>query len=400
MRAQLPRECPSVLAVWALSPDVHHLNHGSFGAVPLEVLDKQHEWRMRWEANTTGFILEEVQPALDQARVAVASFLEADPAGLVFVRNATSGVASVVKTIEHTLMPGDELLTTSHDYNAIRQTLEFTADRTGASVVVPEVPFPIETPSQVTEAVLDAASDRTRLAVIDHITSPTGVVYPVEEIVAGLEPDIPVVVDGAHGPGQVPLDVGRIGASWYTGNLHKWTCAPKGAAFLHTRRDRVEETVPVVISHGWNEEIPDGRSRYWALFDWLGTDDMTQWLVVPDALRLVGSLDPGGWSSLMARNHELVIAARNVICEALEIEPSVPDEMVGTMAAVILPDGEGPDPGGALSPLNFELLERGFETLVMIWPQWPSQVLRVSAYQYNSLDEYEALAGELSQLVG
>lgn len=386
--------------MWALSPDVHHLNHGSFGAVPTEILAKQDAWRRRWEANTTGFIMEEVQPALDRARVAVASFLEADPAGLVFVRNATSGVASVVRSMEHTLHPGDELLTTSHDYNAIRQTLEFTADRSGAKVVVPDVPFPLETPAQVTEAVLSAASDRTRLAVIDHITSPTGVVYPIEEIVAALEPDVPVVVDGAHGPGQVPLDLGRIGASWYTGNLHKWTCAPKGAAFLHSRRDRIDETVPIVISHGWNAEIPDGRSRYWALFDWLGTDDMTQWLVVPDALRLLGSLEAGGWPALMKRNHDLVVEGRDVICERLGLEAPVPDEMVGTMAAIALPDQSGPDRGEALSPLNFELLDRGFETLVMIWPQWPNQVLRVSAHHYNTRDEYQALAETLSGLIG
>ena len=386
--------------MWSLSPDVHHLNHGSFGAVPVSVQEEQDEWRRRWEANTTGFVLEELQPALDQARLTLANFVEADPAGLVFVRNATTGVASVVRSIEHTLHPGDELLTTSHDYNAIRQTLEFVADRAGARVVVPEIPFPIGSPEQVTESILNAVTDRTRLAVIDHITSPTAVVYPIGDIVAGLEPEVPVVVDGAHGPGQLPLDISGIGASWYTGNLHKWTGAPKGAAFLHTRRDRIDETVPTVISHGWNAEIPEGRSRYWALFDWLGTDDMTPWLVVPEALRALAALDPDGWLGLMRRNHRLVLEGRSIICDKLGLEPPVPDEMVGSMAAILLPDATGQDPGDQLSPLNFELMKRGFETLVMVWPRWPHQVLRVSAHHYNTADEYGALAAVLSEVVG
>ncbi len=382
--------------MWSLSPDVHHLNHGSFGAVPIAVQEKQNEWRRRWEANPTAFIVNDLQPGIDAARTTTAAFLNADLEGLVFVRNASSGVASVLRSIEHNLKPGDELLTTVQDYNAIRQMLEFTAARHDVRVVIAPIPYPIDSQSQVMEAILESIGDRTRLAVIDHVTSPTGLVLPIDQIVDVLEPDIPVVVDGAHGPGQVPVDLSVLGASWYTGNLHKWTCAPKGAAFLHTRSDRIETTVPTVISHGRNAPIPEGRSRYWALFDWPGTDDMSQWLVVPDALRVVGSIEPGGWPALMKSNHELALNARDLLCQALGVDIPAPNEMVGSMATIPLRDADGDDPGGDLSPLMFELLADGFETIVMIWPEWPNQLLRVSAAAYNTLDEYQALADSLS----
>ena len=384
--------------MWSLSPGMHHLNHGSFGAVPLEVQARQTEWRARWEANTTKFIINEYTDALDNARAAVSDFVGVDSAGVVFVRNASQGVAAVVRSIEPALKPGDEIVTTSQDYNAVRQTLEYAARLHDARVAVAEVPFPIDSADQVRDAVLNTVTNRTRLAVIDHIASPTGLIFPIEEIVSELEPDIPVLVDGAHGPGQVQLNLNDLGASWYTGNLHKWVCAPKGSGFLRTRADRIDETVPTVISHAWNTPIVDGSSRYQGLFDWTGTDDMTPWLVVPDAIRVIAETEPGGWSAVMKRNRELALAARGIMCTSMAVNPPSPEEMVGSMFAIPLPDRPGDDPGGLLSPLNQELLELGFETLVMIWPEWPGQVLRISAHLYNRLDEYQALAETLRRL--
>ena len=384
--------------MWSLSPGMHHLNHGSFGAVPLEVQARQTEWRARWEANTTKFIINEYTDALDNAREAVSDFVGVDSAGVVFVRNASQGVAAVARSIEPELKPGDEIVTTSQDYNAVRQTLEYAARLHDARVAVAEVPFPIDSADQVRDAVLNTVTNRTRLAVIDHIASPTGLIFPIEEIVSELEPDIPVLVDGAHGPGQVQLNLNDLGASWYTGNLHKWVCAPKGSGFLRTRADRIDETVPTVISHAWNTPIVDGSSRYQGLFDWTGTDDMTPWLVVPDAIRVIAETEPGGWSAVMKRNRELALAARGIMCTSMAVNPPSPEEMVGSMFAIPLPDRPGDDPGGLLSPLNQELLELGFETLVMIWPEWPGQVLRISAHLYNRLDEYQALAETLRRL--
>ena len=386
--------------MWSLSPGVRHLNHGSFGAVPVPVREEQARWQARWDADPTGFVYRDLVPGIERSREALAGFLGADSRGLAFVRNASQGVASVVRSLEETLGPGDEIVTTSHDYNAVRQTLEFSARRTGASVRVVDVPFPIDDPTEVTRRVCDAVGERTRLAVVDHITSPTALVYPIDEIVSRLEPDVPVLVDGAHGPGQVVLNLDQLGASWYTGNLHKWVCAPHGAAFLHSRTDRLGQTVPTVISHAWNAPLVDGSSRYLGLFDWTGTDDVSPWLVVPEVLEVVGGLEPGGWPALIDRNHRLVLAGRSIISSALGVAPSVPEGMIGTMAALPLRDYPGDDPGGLLSPLNDRLIEDGFETIVSFWPHWPHQVLRISAHHYNQLGEYRDLAERLSELEG
>jgi isopenicillin-N epimerase len=382
-------------SIWALDPSVRHLNHGSFGAVLNEVLELQMEWRQRFEADPSRFVFRDLEPAMDRTREAVGDFVGAAAATLVPVRNATTGIASVLRSFEPLLGPGDQILTTAHDYNAVRQTLRFTAERTGAEVVVAPVPFPIGLPEQVTDAILAEVTPRTRLAVIDHVTSPTALVFPIEDIVAALEPEIPVVVDGAHGPGQVPVALDDLGASWYTGNLHKWVCAPKGAAFLHTRADRIEMTVPAVISHGYNAEVESPEARYRALFDWLGTDDFSAWAVVPDAFRLVGGLEEGGWDGVMKHNHDLVLEGRRLIAETVAIPLPAPEEMVGSMASVVLPDATGPDPGGELSPMMDDLFDAGFAAIVMNWPQWPRQLLRISAHLHNTVDDYSALAGRL-----
>ncbi len=359
----------------------------------MAVQEEQQRWIRRWEEATTRFIAEEIQPALDSAREAVARFVGADPHGFAFVRNATLGVASVVRSVEPWFSPGDEILTTSQAYNAVRQTLEFTARRTGARVVVVDVPLSLSDPSEVTDAILSSTGPRTRLAVIDHISSPTGQVFPIAEIVSSLEPEVPVIVDGAHGPGQVPLDLNSLGASWYTGNLHKWVCAPKGAAFLFTREDRVGETFPVVISHGWTTR--EGSERYRALFDWLGTDDPSPWLAAPKAIEVIGASDPAGWHGVMAKNRELAIAGHKIISDRLGLEPLYPQGMIGSMASIPLPPHDGQRPPGINSPLGSVLLKKGFETVVLFWPDWPDQLLRVSAHLYNTVDEYGALGDVL-----
>jgi isopenicillin-N epimerase len=350
---------------------------------------------MRVEANPTRFVFRELPEALERSREAVAGFVGADSAGIAPVRNATTAVASVLRSCEPLLGPGDQLVTTSHDYNAVRQALRFTAERTGAEVIVARVPFPVSDPSQVTDAVLGMVGNRTKLVVIDHITSPTALILPVKEIVSALEPEVPVLVDGAHGPGQVPIDLSRLGASWYAGNLHKWVCAPKGSAFLHTRADRRAMTMPTVISHGYNAILGQDEERYRVLFDWLGTDDISAWAVVPDVIRLVGAIEAGGWEAVMKRNHEMVTDGRRIIAEAVGTPLPAPDGMIGSMASVLLPDAEGPALVGDLSPRIDHLIDLGFVALVLNWPGWPSQLLRISAHLYNTIEEYSALADRL-----
>ncbi len=390
-------------AHWTLDPEVVFLNHGSFGACPRAVLDEQDRLRAQIEREPVQFFMHTLEPLLDAARAEVATFVGARPEDLVFVRNATAGVNAVLGSLR--LEPGDELLTTDHVYNACHNALRHVCERSGARVVIASLPFPISGPEEAIEAVLAGVSPRTRLALIDHVTSPTGIVLPVAEIVAALaQRGVDTLIDGAHGPGMLALDLDALGAAYYTGNFHKWVCAPKGAAMLHVRRDRQHDDShdtlhPTVISHGYNS--PRSRPSLWEEFDWTGTDDPTPWLCVPVALRWLGQLLPGGWPELRARNRALLREGRDIVADALGIRPPVPDEMLGNLAALPLPDGDGA-PRSALSfdPLQVALFERHhIEVPVPPWPAPPRRLIRISAQVYNQRSDYEALARALKSLL-
>jgi isopenicillin-N epimerase len=372
---------------WTLDPDVTFLNHGSFGATPRVVLEKQNEHRARMEREPVRFFVRELEPLLDAARAELAAFLDADPQGLAFVPNATAGVNAVLRSLD--LDKFDELLVTTQEYNASRNALDYVAGINGAKVVVADIPFPIASPEVVVERVLEKVTDRTRLLLIDHVTSQTGVIFPIKAIVDELQKrGVDTLVDGAHAPGFLPLNLRELNAAYYTGNLHKWVCAPKGAAFLYVRENRRAGIRPAIISHGANALRRD-RSRFLLEFDWTGTFDPSPWLCVPDSLRFMASLLPGGWPMIVHRNNELALRARDLLCQTLEIEPPAPDSMLGAMAAVPLPDGDA-------EPLQDALLfEHGIEVPLMPWPAPPKRLLRISAQVYNVLEDYEKLAEAL-----
>ncbi|HEY4120741.1 MAG TPA: aminotransferase class V-fold PLP-dependent enzyme, partial [Byssovorax sp.] len=329
----------SLLSHWTLEPEVAFLNHGSFGACPRPVLAAQAAVRERMEREPVRFFMQELEPLLDAAREAVAAFVGADAAGTVFVANATMGVNAVVRSLD--LAPGDDLVTTTHAYNACKNALEYVAARAGASVVVADVPFPLASDDDVISAVLAKVGARTRLALLDHVTSPTGLVFPIARLVKEIQArGVDVLVDGAHAPGMLPLDLEALGAAYYTGNLHKWVCAPKAVAFLHVREDRRDRVRPTVISHGANTERAD-RPRLWLEFDWMGTFDPSSALAVPEALRFLPTLAGGAWSSVYASNREKVLAARARLCSALDVAAPAPASMIGSLAAVPLPEGFG-----------------------------------------------------------
>jgi isopenicillin-N epimerase len=389
----------SFTALWTLDPGVEFLNHGSFGAAPRAVLEAQSEWRARLERQPLQFF-RELERHLDAARETLGAFVGADPDDLAFVSNATSGVNTVVRSLQ--LQPGDELLTTNHAYNACRNALRLHEPR-GVRVVVAQVPFPLRSPGEVVEAVLAKATPRTRLVLLDHVTSPTGLVFPVAELVRVLaERGVDTLVDGAHAPGMVPLDLRTLGAAYYTGNCHKWLCAPKGSAFLHVRRDRQDGMLPLTIGHGFNSPRTD-RSRFRLLFDWTGTADPTPFLCIPVALEVMGSMLPGGWSELMRRNRALALSAQGILGEALDIARPAPSEMIGSLAAVPLPPlarAEVASPPSPPDPLQRALLSRHrIEVPVMPFPAPPARVLRVAAQVYNSEEQVHALAGALRALL-
>ncbi|HJQ35635.1 MAG TPA: aminotransferase class V-fold PLP-dependent enzyme [Thermoanaerobaculia bacterium] len=364
---------------WTLDPEITYLNHGSFGATPRVVLEQQNEFRAQLEREPVRFFVRELEPLLDEARSALAEFIGADASGLAFVPNATAGFNAVLRSLD--LDKFDELLVTTHEYNAVRNALEYVAGLAGAKIVLAEVPFPLRSPDVVVERVLEKVTNRTRLLMIDHVTSQTALIFPVERLVREMQSrGVDTFIDGAHAPGFLPLDLRAIGAAYYTGNLHKWVCAPKGAAFLYVRENRRAGVRPASISHGANSPRKD-RSRFLLEFDWTGTLDPSPWLCVPHALRFLASLDEG-W---MRRNRELALQARDFLCHELQLEKPAPDEMLGAMAAVLLPKGD--------DKLQERLLfEHCIEVPIMPWPE---PLLRVSAQLYNTFADYEKLADAL-----
>lgn len=371
------------------------MNHGSFGACPTPVLEAQSEWRARMEREPVLFLHREHELHVDAARAKLATFVGADPDDLAFVPNATTGVNTVLRSLEFTA--GDELVTTDHEYNACRNVLDFVAKRAGARVVVVPVPLPITDPNAIVVALQAAIRPRTKLLLIDHITSPTGLVMPMEAIVAAFRArGIDVLVDGAHAPGMLDLQIERLGASYYTGNCHKWICSPKGSALLWVERSRQSRIRPLAISHGANSARTD-RSRFRLEFDFTGTADYTPFLCVPTAIDTMAGMFPGGWAELRTANRALAIAARDVLQRELGAAPIAPESMLGSLAAVALPPATvKPDPVVGNDPLHERLFrDHHIEVPVPNWPRWPNRLLRVAAQAYNALPQYEYLARSL-----
>jgi isopenicillin-N epimerase len=393
-------------ALWALDPAVEFLNHGSFGAAPTAVLEAQSAIRQRMEAEPVAFFSRDLEGLLDAARATLGRFVGADPDDLAFVDNATTAVNTVIRWLP--LAAGDELLTTDHEYNACRNVLAVAAGATGARVVTVPLPFPSAGPEDVVQRVLAGVTPHTRLAVLDHVTSATALVLPIEELVDELAArGVDTLVDGAHAPGMLDVQIDRLGAAYYAGNLHKWVCAPKGAAFLHVRRDRQTGFHPLAISHGLNSERAD-RSRFRLEADWTGTRDPSAWLSVPATLEVLGGLMPGGWPALRLRNRDLALRARDLLCTALASPAPAPDAMIGSMATVPLPaeasagQVQGVDLYG--DPVHDGLLARGFQVMITPWPQRPDggpwrRLIRISAAPHNDLDQFERLVSALLEVL-
>jgi isopenicillin-N epimerase len=383
---------------WLLDPKVVFLNHGSFGACPKAVLKLQNELRGKMEAAPVQFLWRHYEELLEPARAALARFIGARSRDLVFITNATAGVNAVVRSLR--LRSGEALLTTNLDYNACHNVLVETARQAGAKVQVARVPFPLRNADQVLEAILETATSRTRLAMIDHVASHSALALPINRIVRELEArGIDTLVDGAHAPGMLPLDVAKLRPAYYTGNLHKWVCAPKGAGFLWVREDKQAGVQPVIISHGHNTPRP-GYGTFQDRFDWAGTFDPTAWFCVGAAIDWMDRLVPGGWRELRQRNHQLAVMARRLLCQRLKLEPPCPENMLGAMATLPLPDTFQDVPKtGRIDAEQLRLYDEfGIEVPLVRFGRSERRWFRVSAQIYNSLAEYEYLAEALSSI--
>ena len=310
--------------LFALDEDMVFLNHGAYGATPRELLERQGEWRLRMEAQPPRFFMNELPGLVREAAGTLAEFVGAASGRTVLLENATSGVNAVLRSLR--FAPGDRIVTTDHVYGAVRNTLRFVAGRTGAELVEVPVPMPLRAASEVTDALEPALDDRARLVVVDHIASPSALVFPVADIVRRCRArGIPVLVDGAHAPGLVDLEVDAIGADWYVGNAHKWLCAPKGAAFL-SAGENAAGIHPTTISHAYGQGLT-------AEFGKIGTRDPSAWLCIPDAIAFHRRL---GGRALRERNAALARVAGVTMAAALGSDLGGPASSFGAMATVRL----------------------------------------------------------------
>jgi isopenicillin-N epimerase len=377
---------PEVRAMWPLEPTVAHVNHGSYGAVLRPVLEEQQSWRDRMESNPVRFFNRELPDALDHARTEVAAFLGADPAALAFVHNATSAASTVFAGFP--LEAGDSVLVTDHAYGAVLIGARRWTARAGARLDTVHVPLDADD-ATVAKTVLDAVGDRTRLVLLDQVTSPTARRMPLVDLVPALQArGAAVVVDGAHAPGMLAVDVEGLGADFWFGNLHKWCCAPRGTAVLHAAERWRGSLQPLVAS--WGEEAGFPRS-----FDDVGSDDLTSWLSAPRALRVLEGL---GLDRLRRHNAELAVAGQLAVAEALHIDRAeLPRDPAVSMQLVPLPDGTATDPWEAAA-LQARIGDAAaVEVGVTSWAG--RGFLRLSAQAYNAPADYARLAAELPGLL-
>jgi len=383
---------------WNIDEETIFLNHGSFGSTPKIVLEEQNRWKMIVEKDPVRFYDEIAPKALLDARIAIANFVKCDSEDLALIENATSGVNTVLRSLDFN--KNDEILIPNHAYQACRNAVDYVSKKTGAKVITCDIPFPVDNEEIIIERVMNCVSERTKLALIDTVTSPTGIKMPFEKLVNLLEKKgVMVLLDAAHGIGMIPLNIEKTGASFTTSNCHKWLCAPKGSAFLHVRKDLQESIHPLTISHGMTIPL-EGTSRFRHEFDWTGTRDISAWCVIPFVISEISKMVGMKWEEIMEHNNNLAIEARKYICERLDIIPPCPDNMISSIATIKLDFDDFTDLSShEQDSIHQELLEEyNIQVPVWYWPNPEGRYIRISAQIYNHLEEYKYLAFALENV--
>jgi isopenicillin-N epimerase len=382
---------------WMLDPSVTYLNHGTVGAVPRRVLDAQQAIRDDIERRPAQFLLREVatfagRPRREPTRLReaadhVAAFIGASGRDVVFVDNATTGVNAVLRSI--VFEPDDEILLTDHNYEAVRMIARFVARERALNVRVVEVPYPEFERQRLIDAVSATIGPRTRLAVFDHITSESALIFPIAELAAVCRSrGVAVLVDGAHAPGTLPLNVPSLGVDWYVGNLHKWAYAPRSCGFLWAHPARQSQLHPPVISWGYEK-------GFTAEFDWVGTRDPSPWLAAPAALAFLHEL---GLDRIRRYNHDLAWRAARQLTERWGTNLFCDEPSIGSMVSVPVPAALGTTAESATS-LRDELLEVD-HIEVQVHAMKGRIWVRVSAQIYNDLEDIDRLSEVVARRTG
>ena len=382
-----PETLTHVRKQFLLDPSVVFLNHGSFGACPAPVFDTYQRWQRELELNPVYFISDVLRPALAAARERLAAYVGTSAERIAFVPNATHAINAVARSIR--LEPGDEVLGTDHEYGAVNNTWRFVCEKQGAQYVQAKFDIPVWDPDTIVEAVWSAVTDRTRVIMISHITSPTALILPVEEICRrAREAGVITVIDGAHALGQIDLALDEMGADYYTGNAHKWLCAPKGSAFLYARLGPDTDLDPLVVSHGWSNT--DSTSRLDDYFTWTGTIDPSAYLSVPAAIDFMAEND---WPVVRATCHQLASDLRRELELFSGRGPVCPDstDWYSQMFTAFLPENK-----------DDNLRARLWDDYRIIVPAGRMRgevpLIRVSVQAYNTEEDAERLLAALREI--
>ena len=373
-----------------LDPNVTFLNHGSFGATPHPVFKIYQEWQCRMERQPVQFLITELPDLLADARQALGLYLNADPNNLVYIPNATFGLNAIARSLN--LNEHDEVLTTNHEYGACDNIWQFLSQKRGFAYIQQPIPLPIESDDMIVEQFWQGVTLETKAIFLSHITSATAVRFPVTKICQrAREAGILTIIDGAHAPGQIPLDMAEIGADFYFGNAHKWLCSPKGAAFLFTRPEKQHLLEPLIVGWGWGEDRTfTYGSDYLDYFQWLGTNDLSAYLSVPAAISFQ---EENHWPQVRQNCHQILQDALTRI-QAFTgmISPYPDDSYYHQMAVVPLP------PVADLEALKAKLYD-DFKIEIPCIQWYDKQFIRISIQAYNSQEDIESLVNALKKLI-
>ncbi|CAK0766672.1 isopenicillin-N epimerase [Azospirillaceae bacterium] len=371
---------------WRFHKDTVYLNHGTVGVTPIPVLETQIALRNEIEAAPGPYFANHHHPRLRQAANRVAQWLGANEKdSLVFVDNATTGINAVLNSL--TFAPDDEILVTSNTYGAVRNAARFTARSIGAHVVSAELPFPLISPQQALDVVEQTITSKTRLAILDHIVSETAQLMPIRALIEACHAHgVPILVDGAHAPGQTPINLSVINADWYAGNLHKWAFAPRGCGFLWKNPSSLQDIHHPVISWGLDK-------GYIASFDWVGTRDPTPWLCAPIALDFIEAI---GFNRLLAYNHTLTRTGAEFLARTWKTDIVTAPEMSASMIVVPLPHPQTMTQEEAEAMRLHLWQTHHLEVPIVLHKNKPW--VRLSTQVYNSLEDFQKLADCLKML--
>lgn len=387
----------SLASEFLLSPDtLVFLNHGSFGACPRVVFDEYQRRQLELERQPVEFLGRRFDGLLREARAALAAYVHCDADELVYVPNATTGLNTVARSLK--LEPSDEILTTDHEYGALDRTWTFLSDKWGATYKHVTIPLPVTTPQDFIERVWAGVTPRTRVIFLSHITSPTALTFPVQEICRrAREAGILSIIDGAHVAGQLPLDLTALGADFYSSNCHKWMMSAKGSAFLYARREVQPLVEPLVVSWGWQPILP-AESKFVQEQEWQGTRDIAAYLSVPPAIEFMRAHN---WDAVRADCHALACYARQIISDLTQLEPISPESAIDAqgnpyhwfsqMVALPLP----PCDPAALKQRLYD--EYKIEVPIITWNN--RHLIRISIQGYNTRAQVDALRDALAKLL-